>query len=354
MTASVSIIIPSYNYQDYIAAAVDSALEQTLPCEVIVVDDGSTDNSLAVLNTYGDRIRLLVKANAGESSAVWTGFQHARGSVIIVLDSDDVLHPQCAETVVRHFTHGVVKVQYQLNKIGANDEDKRVVFPHYPTGFGPHDIFEMNRTTGSYPSPPNSGNALSRDLLERILPIEDPRFRNCFDGYVNVLAPLYGSIISLSRVLGSYRVHGANFWARDDKSSMWATYLRHDFDRQDVLEIHAKRLGIEVPPFPLRRNLRHVENRILTFRFAPHVEERAQADDKPGLLRLSLSAAIRSPNVRIIERFAWAAYLMLIVVCPISLLRGFLSETRGDGSQRALVRWFILTSKGLRHSPSSR
>lgn len=91
----VSVIIPTYNRAGTIRMAVDSALAQTYPdLEVIVVDDGSKDDSLAVLATYGDRIRVIPQANAGPSAARNRGVLEARGEIIAFLDSDDKWMPE--------------------------------------------------------------------------------------------------------------------------------------------------------------------------------------------------------------------------------------------------------------------
>jgi glycosyltransferase involved in cell wall biosynthesis len=94
----VSVVIPSYNYARYVAQAVDSALAQTYTDrEIIVVDDGSTDNTRAVLELYGDGIRHLAQTNQGLSAARNAGIRAARGQYIALLDSDDVWHPRKLE-----------------------------------------------------------------------------------------------------------------------------------------------------------------------------------------------------------------------------------------------------------------
>jgi glycosyltransferase involved in cell wall biosynthesis len=90
---AVSIVIPCYNAQATIAETIDSALAQDVDCQVIVVDDGSTDGSAAVLQSYGDRIETLSGPNRGVSAARNSGIDAARGDWIQFLDSDDLLAP---------------------------------------------------------------------------------------------------------------------------------------------------------------------------------------------------------------------------------------------------------------------
>jgi glycosyltransferase involved in cell wall biosynthesis len=89
----VSIIINNYNYDRFLAEAINSALNQTYPyTEVIVVDDGSTDNSRQIIAEYGDRIIPILQPNGKQASAFNNGFAHSKGEIIIFLDSDDYLY----------------------------------------------------------------------------------------------------------------------------------------------------------------------------------------------------------------------------------------------------------------------
>ena len=88
--ALVSVILPTYNRAWTLKEAVDSVLGQDYPhIEVIVIDDGSTDNTRDLLAPYGNRIRVLTQANQGVSAARNAGIQKSRGSLIALLDSDD-------------------------------------------------------------------------------------------------------------------------------------------------------------------------------------------------------------------------------------------------------------------------
>ena len=95
MTLLASIVINNYNYGRFLPEAIESALGHTYPnTEVIVVDDGSTDNSREVISKYGSRVISVLKANGGQGSAFNAGFAASKGDLIFFLDSDDFFYPE--------------------------------------------------------------------------------------------------------------------------------------------------------------------------------------------------------------------------------------------------------------------
>ena len=91
----VSVIIPTFNYGSYLPEAIDSALAQTRALhEIIVVDDGSTDNTREIAERFGDKIVYVYQQNAGLSAARNTGIRHSTGDVVAFLDADDVWYPE--------------------------------------------------------------------------------------------------------------------------------------------------------------------------------------------------------------------------------------------------------------------
>lgn len=88
----VSVIIPAFNAERWIAGAIESALGQGIPNEVIVVDDGSTDATALTASRFGASVRVLSKKNGGVSSARNCGLQHANGDFVAFLDADDRWH----------------------------------------------------------------------------------------------------------------------------------------------------------------------------------------------------------------------------------------------------------------------
>ena len=96
--ATVSIILPTFNRARYLPAALDSLLGQSLPAaELIVVNDGSSDETSAVLAPYRNRIVYLAQPNAGKSAALNSGLRRARGDYIWVFDDDDIACPDALE-----------------------------------------------------------------------------------------------------------------------------------------------------------------------------------------------------------------------------------------------------------------
>ena len=158
-----SIIINNYNYARFLVQAVDSALNQTYPdIEVVVVDDGSKDNSLQILESYGNRIKLIAKENGGQASCYSAGFSQCSGELVLFLDADDYLRPECIERVLRHWTPGVSKAHFYLAVV---DADANPLGAIVPSGrLADTEALKMMALFGSYCAPPASGNLFSAEL----------------------------------------------------------------------------------------------------------------------------------------------------------------------------------------------
>jgi glycosyltransferase involved in cell wall biosynthesis len=98
-TAKVSVIIPNYNYAQYLPECITSVLNQSYEqIEIIVVDDGSTDNSMDILKQFGNSIKVISQKNRGQATARNVGIKASSGEWIALLDSDDVWLPHKIET----------------------------------------------------------------------------------------------------------------------------------------------------------------------------------------------------------------------------------------------------------------
>lgn len=141
MNELVSIIIPAYNSAAFIAETLESCLAQTYsPIEIIVVDDGSSDDTLAILKNY-ESLRIIQQENAGPAIARNTGIQAASGDYIQFCDSDDILHPEkIARSMALLQEHPVAALVYC--RMQAIDMQGNVI-PDAPSS-PPDDFFETN------------------------------------------------------------------------------------------------------------------------------------------------------------------------------------------------------------------
>jgi hypothetical protein len=209
---TASIIVNNFNYARFLAAAIDSALNQTYSnTEVIIVDDGSTDESRDVIERYRGRVVEVFKPNGGQGSAFNAGFDAASGEILLFLDADDMLLAHAVTEVLALFdAPDVVKVHWPLRVI---DAEGRISAKTRPAGALPHgDLRETAFRLGptNHLSPPTSGNAWSRAYLEQILPVPERVYRTAADTYLFELAPFFGSVRKSIGPLGLYRIHDRN------------------------------------------------------------------------------------------------------------------------------------------------
>ena len=210
-----SIIIVNYNYSLYLQQAINSALAQSYAnCEVIVVDDGSTDDSSDVIKSFGNRIISVFKENGGARSATNAGFIRSQGDLIFFLDADDWLDPEVVENVVNVYHEGVSYICWKLRKVSESG-DGIGDFPEQ--GEGPDegkDGWRRILDRGEVNYPPTSANAYHRTALNEIFPLPENESVLWPDVHMFYASPFLGEVVYLRRVLSNYRVHGKNNWYR--------------------------------------------------------------------------------------------------------------------------------------------
>jgi len=192
----VSIIIDNYNYGRFIEDAIDSALNQTYQnVEVIVVDDGSTDNSREIISKYleSGRIKAIFKENGGQASAMNAGFEVSRGDLVMFLDSDDVLKPKAIETAVKVWRPGVSKVQWRLEVIDQDGNSLGQFLPPLDAHLLNGNVKQVARRWFSFSPSPQSGNLYARDFLAIGMPLPENEWRACAD------YPIYAAAVFMVR-----------------------------------------------------------------------------------------------------------------------------------------------------------
>ena len=245
-----SVVISSFNYARYLGQAIEAALDQTWPArEVIVVDDGSTDGSRAVIERYAGRVHAIFKPNGGQAAALNAGFAASRGQVVVFADSDDALLPHAVERVVSAMADpGVAQVQWRAEEIDENGRPTGRRVPGHELSAGALRDQVLAHGPYGYHRSPTSATAWSRRLLERILPLPEPEFRTCPDLYLAALAPLYGRVACIDEPLSRWRTHSLNqSWSGDFLDRVREGVARDDRTMRAVVE-HAERLGLHAQP----------------------------------------------------------------------------------------------------------
>jgi glycosyltransferase involved in cell wall biosynthesis len=343
----VSIVIDNYNYGRFIAAAVQSALDQTYPnIEVVVVDDGSTDESRVVIAGFGDRITTVFQENAGQSAAFNAGFNASRGDIVIFLDSDDAIRPEAAATIVAQWRPGVAKAQWCLSSVDAEGRFLGSIFPNYPPGLSSDDIRREVLRSALYPCPPTSGNAYARWFLEKVLPVNV--LRQGTDGPLNAVAPLYGEIVTLDRVLSYYRVHGANDGAQKSLAPQkFARFIEMDMARSSFLRRHAMRLDFDVVGEPNDRAILHLQYRIASLKLRPQ-DHPVKGETLAGAVRLALAAAMTGRD-RLVSRLLIGAWCVAVAASPRPVAERLIAWRFAPQSRSPALTALLRRFRILRH-----
>ncbi len=311
----ISIVVTNFNYAQFLARAIDSALHQTYrPLEVIVVDDGSTDESRSIIAAYGERIRPVLRENGGNAAAYNTGFAASRGDIVLFLDADDALYHDAASQVAASWTADTCKAQFYLDVVDADGHALGPRAPNMP--FADDAVVKLLRTYSYYPSPPASGNAYGRAALERIMPVAEETWRIGIDGLLNAVVALHGRVASIHRPLGIWRHHDRNH-SEASGAKLWKIRrdLLNEVNREAAVKQRAQALG-----WPIKRNLSlripgHCKGRLLSLKLAP--ERHPFGDDRIWRLILAgIVASWRFPHHSLAKRLSATLAFPLLAALP--------------------------------------
>jgi glycosyltransferase involved in cell wall biosynthesis len=217
----VSVIVNNYNYGRFLRQAIESVLSQDYsPSQIVVVDDGSTDNSRDVIKGYDGSIVSIFKANGGQASAFNAGVAATRGDVICFLDSDDCFGAGKVRRVVEAFDREGLNarpllVHHRLQVMDQTGEslNGRLIGETHESPLNLYDYAKRYRSF-FYKAGPTSGLSLNRNLVERLFPLAEGGMSFSADEFLVRGASVIGELYYLPEVLGYYRVHGNNRWYR--------------------------------------------------------------------------------------------------------------------------------------------
>jgi glycosyltransferase involved in cell wall biosynthesis len=241
---SVSVIINNYNYANYVAEAIESVLRQADEgVQCIVVDDGSTDNSLEIIRRY-ENVLAVTRPNGGQVAAVKTALPHANSEIIVFLDSDDYLYDNAILAIREAWRPGLAMLQFALDKVDAQG-NRLGRLPE--TDFLFRDQARQILQFGYIPYAPTSGNAFSRQYAEEAfgsMDISAGRFY--FDAFLVFGAPLFGPIAVTDKALGAYRLHGRNVsMVAKQKISLARREISNEIWNRQSIEVFAKRANLK-------------------------------------------------------------------------------------------------------------
>lgn len=217
----ISVLVNNFNYALYLTACIDSVLAQDYPdFEVIVVDDGSTDTSAAIIESYGERIRAVMKQNGGQASCFNAGFAASSGEILCLLDADDTFLPGKLARLAEFFSDADInwcfdqvtttKENAHLQKVRSQVIDKRQsvargIFPSIPV--------------------PTSGLSFRRNTLAKILPMREAHDVVLSDNYMKFAAAFLGKGILVETPLTFQRLHDSNRYTGTTKAKMLKPHI---------------------------------------------------------------------------------------------------------------------------------
>ena len=340
----ISIIVVNFNYDRFLAAAIDSALGQDHPlCEVIVVDDCSTDNSRAIIAQYENRIRsVFQERNEGQIVAMNRAWLLARYPILVFLDADDILFPNAAVTVASIWTEKTVKAQFPLETIDEAGRRLGHVSPRYPKELDTATIRAALLRTGEPPSSPGSGNAYSRSLLQSLkadggFDVENLREHH-MDAILECTAPFYGEVVTIHDPLAYRRIHRSNLYATSSlDGARFAMMLQTSRVKLDYMASRYRKWGV---PFDLtavcNRSSWLLDCRLVTTKLAPVSDPSRSSILK--ILYLGLKAHIHEEAPRMV-RAARVLWFVGVALSP-RRIASWLIALRFLVVQRP--RWFTL------------
>ena len=231
----VTVLIDTYNYGQFVEEAVQSVLTQDFPrdqIEIIVVDDGSMDDTSERLQKYSSDIHYLRKPNGGQASAFNFGFENATGEIVALLDADDVWLPNKLKAVCEAFEKNPAAgmVYHKVYIWDGNNE----------TSLDPNFIEISGRVTESksdllkYPMSGTSCLAFRRDILKQLMPIP-PGLRSQADAFLTALIIFISPVAAVAEYLTKYRVHETNLYAMGDDGKQ-RKRLEHRIEMRGLLQ----------------------------------------------------------------------------------------------------------------------
>jgi hypothetical protein len=325
-----TIVVTNYNYERFLADAVQSAVDQTVRCQVVVVDDGSTDGSAAVLDQLGDQypdLTIIRNENGGQASAMNAGWGQVSCPYVLFLDADDRLTPDAVAQIVERFEadEQLDRCLFRLQWIDADGQPIGGSFPDAGQALPAGDLRQrVLQNPDDIPWQPTSGNAFRSAALNRFMPIPEPPYRISADHYLSNLSALTGPVAAIEATLGHYRVHGTNADHRQgfDLERARSILVRTDETRAQLIS-HGAALGLAPPSDPDGFvSLTNSAMRLTSFRVGDDVNSGHPypGDDRLSLVRSGVRAALARTDLPLVRKVMAVVWMAALGFAPASLV----------------------------------
>ena len=343
-TVSLSVIINNYNYEQFLPVTIESVLGQSVPVQLIVVDDCSTDGSRDVIRRYADRLQpVFLPVNSGQGAGFNAGFAEATGDLVMFLDADDFMLPGAVEAILGNYDPRTALYLYRMRYA---DEQGALggLFPPMGIRLASGDVSAELRRTGRYAGTITSGMVCSRAALAKVMPMDAAAFRYGGDGHVAVALPLQGPVKASDTAICGYRLHGRQHTnASPDaltKRARWR--ISHDEERYKVLRAQAAALGLPVADDLGTKDEIHIKERIISLMFEPALHP--IASDRIGdLLKQARGLTLsQGQGARRYLRALW--WTLLAWLPPAARRKLFLYEV----APATRPRWFTALVRTLK------
>jgi glycosyltransferase involved in cell wall biosynthesis len=224
---SISVLINNYNYGRFVGRAIDSVLSQDISdVQIIVVDDGSSDDSRSYLEAYDDRVTVVFQENSGQAAAINAAVKLSSGNILCFLDADDWWAPGKLSATLAAF-HNDPAVSLVYHRLQPVLIDGAETLKPIPRTLCAGDLsVRLTRSAGWWPFPMTSAIAVRRSAWDAAGPIPD-QFRISADAWLTGIYPFLGDVAALPDSLGFYRIHNNNWYRPVDDAAMLRRRMAH-------------------------------------------------------------------------------------------------------------------------------
>jgi len=315
----VSFCVSNHNYGRFLRPLIEALLDQTHDnVEIVVVDDGSTDDSREVLREYEGRIIVALQDQAGQAAACNRAFSLSSGDIVVFHDSDDVVRAGYAASLVDAFADP--KVMMAMTRLDVVDAQGNPTGDHRPPAACPlvgGDLRSLVLDRCSFFWPETTGQAYRRSFLAAALPIPD---KSPPDGYFSYLAAMAGPVSVIDRPVACYRAHDRNKHLAPLAHGV--AWLDERIEQREVLYARMRSYGLTIDVFDDAAAAAHWAPR--DYIMVSLLAARCRLSRERGRWRYAWSgvrAIAGHPQFRFVGRLRHVVWFASTAILPLPLVR---------------------------------